>query len=336
MTLKSLLLTAVLALGQLLAQPTATAQQQEPLIIAHRGASAYAPEHSSVAVALAHAMDADYIEQDIVLTRDQVPVVLHDIQLDAVTNVADIFPDRTRPDGRYYALDFSFAELRQLTLQARIDPTSGQVKYPRRFPAGQGQFRIMSLAEQLELIQGLNISRNELVGVYIEIKAARWHREQNYDITAAVMRVLHDYGYTDVMPPTPVYLQSFDPEVLRRLKREFHTGVPLVQLIGENRWNESPADYDVMRSGAGLEAVSSYADGVGVWVPHVLRGVNEDGQPQFSTLVADAHKAGLFVHAYTLRADDLPAGVQSYEQLYQWLRQAGIDGVFTDFPDHHD
>ncbi|KFZ30429.1 glycerophosphodiester phosphodiesterase [Pseudidiomarina salinarum] len=334
--MKSLLLIALLALGQLIPLTTATAQQQEPLIIAHRGASAYAPEHSSVAVALAHAMDADYIEQDIVLTRDKVPVVLHDIQLDAVTNVAEVFPERTRPDGRYYVLDFSFAELQQLTLQARIDPNSGQVRYPRRFPAGYGQFRIMSLAEQLELIQGLNISRNELVGVYIEIKAARWHREQNYDITAAVMRVLHDYGYTGVVPPTPVYLQSFDPEVVRRLKREFHTRLPLVQLIGENRWNESPADYNVMRTAAGLEAVSSYADGVGVWGPQVLLGVNDEGQPQFSTLVTDAHKAGLFVHAYTLRADDLPAGVKNYAQLYEWLRQAGIDGVFTDFPDRHD
>ncbi|MDX1705587.1 MAG: glycerophosphodiester phosphodiesterase [Pseudidiomarina sp.] len=333
MKLKALLLITLLSLAQLLSP--ALAQQQEPLVIAHRGASGYAPEHSSVAVALAHAMDADYIEQDIVLTRDKVPVVLHDLQLDAITNVAEVFPDRTRPDGRYYVLDFSFAELQQLTLQARIDPVSGQVKYPQRFPAGQGQFDIMSLAEQLELIQGLNVSRNQQVGIYIEIKAARWHRDQNYDITAAVMRVLHDYGYTDEVRPTPVYLQSFDPEVLRRLKREFHTLIPLVQLIGENRWNESPADYDVMRTAAGLEAVSSYADGIGVWVPQVLLGVNKQGQPEFSAVITDAHEAGLFVHAYTLRADDLPKGVSGYEQLYAWLRKAGIDGVFTDFPDRH-
>lgn len=315
----------------------ALAQQHQPLIIAHRGASGYVPEHTAAAVVMAHAMNADFIEQDVVLSRDRVPVVLHDVKLDAVTNVASVFPDRKRADGSYYVIDFTLAELQQLTVNERRHASQAVQLFPQRYQGGHGHFRIMSLAEQLSLIKHLNVSRNHKVGVYIEIKAARWHREQQYDVTHEVVKVLKQHQYLGEAAPTAIYLQSFDPEVLRRLQREFHiTSTPLIQLIAHNRWNESPVDYDAMLTAAGLESLRTYAHGVGLWIDHVLEGVDEHGQPKFSRVVENAHAAGLKVHVYTLRRDQLPTGVDSYNKLLQWLQRLGVDGIFTDFPDIRD
>ncbi|WP_417657748.1 glycerophosphodiester phosphodiesterase [Pseudidiomarina aestuarii] len=311
----------------------AAAQQLQPLMIAHRGASGYAPEHTATAVALAHGMNADYIEQDVVLSRDHVPVVLHDLKLDAVTNVATVFPDRKRPDGSYYVLDFTFAELQQLTVKERFDPATQQRVYPQRFPHIGSSHRIMSLAQQLELIRGLNVSRNKNIGVYIETKASRWHRQHNYDVVAAVVKVLNKYGYLEPVPPTPVYLQSFEPEDLRRLQREFYVELPLVQLVAENSWNESPTDYAPMRTAAGLESLSTHIDGVGVWLGHVVKGVTDEGLIELTDLIQDAHAADLKVHVYTLRRDALPKGVTDYQLLLDTLAAEGVDGLFSDFPD---
>lgn len=313
---------------------SALAQQHQPLVIAHRGASGYVPEHTAAAVVMAHAMNADFIEQDVVLSRDRVPVVLHDVKLDAVTNVASVFPERKRADGSYYVIDFSFAELQQLSVNERRHASQAGQLFAQRYQGGHSHFRIMSLAEQLSLIKNLNISRQRNSGVYIEIKAARWHREQQYDVTHEVVKVLKQHHYLSEQPPTAIYLQSFDPEVLRRLQREFHiTMIPLIQLIAHNSWNESPVDYDAMLTAAGLETLRTYAHGVGVWIDHVLEGVDEQQQPRFSKVVENAHAAGLKVHVYTLRRDQLPTGVSSYAALLQWLKLHGVDGMFTDFPD---
>jgi len=169
-------------------------------------------------------------------------------------------------------------------------------------------------------------------GIYVELKSSRWYQQQGYDITSAVMSVLARNGYSDKRP-TPIYLQSFDPEVLRRLKREFNWDAPLIQLVGDNEWGATDIDYSAMRSSAGLESVKSYAEGVGLWLNHVLEGVSENGEPQWSDVLDSAEEKGLNVHVYTLRADDLPDGVKSHGQLRQWLKQAGVEGVFTDFPD---
>ncbi|WP_198678611.1 glycerophosphodiester phosphodiesterase [Pseudidiomarina marina] len=305
---------------------------KSPIIIAHRGASAYAPEHSAVAVALAHAQNANYIEQDVVLTRDHIPVVLHDIILDKVTNVKEVFPDKHRPNGHYYVVDFTFSELQKLKLTERKNK-DGEQRYPQRFAMNSGDFRIMSLAQQIELILGLNRTRNMNTGLYVEFKAARWHKDQDYDVVQATLGLLARYGFNEAIPPAPIFLQSFDPEVLRRLKREFMTTLPLIQLVAENSWNESDIDYNTMLTAAGLETLRSYADGVGIWLNHIYLGLDEQGEPKFSNVVQHAQEAGLKVHVYTLRADDLPEGVESYQQLKQWLTDLGVDGVFTDFPD---
>src|SRR5262245_24187713 len=129
----------------------AAAQSAHPFVIAHRGASGYLPEHTIAAKAYAHALGADYLEQDVVLSKDDVPVVLHDVYLDTVTDVAKRFPDRKRADGRFYALDFTLAELKQLRVTERFDVRTGQPVYPKRFPAAQSSFQISTLEEELQL-----------------------------------------------------------------------------------------------------------------------------------------------------------------------------------------
>ncbi|MGM0906703.1 MAG: glycerophosphodiester phosphodiesterase [Pseudomonadota bacterium] len=302
----------------------------EFLDIAHRGASGYLPEHTQASTVMAHALGADYIEQDIQLTRDGVPVVLHDEKLDHVTNVSEVFPEKHRPDGKYYVVDFSLDELKRLTVVARHKDY--ELVYPKRFAQPDVRFPIQTLDEHIKLIHELNRVREMSTGIYVELKSSRWYQQQGYDITSAVMSVLARNGYHDKRP-TPIYLQSFDPEVLRRLKREFNWDAPLIQLVGDNEWGATDIDYSAMRSSAGLESVKSYAEGVGLWLNHVLEGVSEDGEPQWSDVLDSAEEKGLDVHVYTLRADDLPDGVKSHSQLRQWLKQAGVEGVFTDFPD---
>ena len=104
------------------------------IVIAHRGASGYLPEHTLPAIAMAHAQGADYLEQDVVLSKDNVPMVLHDIHIDTVTDVARRFPDRKRADGRYYALDFTVAELKQLNASERFDPKHRRRRLPVALP----------------------------------------------------------------------------------------------------------------------------------------------------------------------------------------------------------
>ena len=150
---------AILVAVTLLSAP---AGRGAPLVIAHRGASGYLPEHTLEAKAVAHAQEADFVEQDVVLSRDDVPVVLHDLYLDAVSDVAEVYPGRSRDDGRFYALDFTLAELRRLRLSERLDPRTGRQLHPGRFPAGTGRFQIVTLAEELEFLAGLDRSTGQI------------------------------------------------------------------------------------------------------------------------------------------------------------------------------
>ncbi len=111
------------------------------IVIAHRGASAYLPEHTIEAKAMAHAMNVDFIEQDLVLSKDDVPIVIHDIYLDDVTDVAIKFPKRKREDNRFYVIDFTFDELKTLQVSERFNPETGEQFYPNRFPKGNRHFQ---------------------------------------------------------------------------------------------------------------------------------------------------------------------------------------------------
>lgn len=316
----------------LLAPISVMATPDHPVVIAHRGASGYLPEHTLPAKALAHAQGADFIEQDVVLTRDGVPVVLHDIHLDRSTDVAEVYPDRARDDGRWYAIDFSRDELRRLRAWERRDAT-GAAAFPRRFPAGPGLSPVPTLAEEIAFIDGLNLSSGRQAGLYIELKDSAFHAREGQDLPAAVVGVLQATGW--LTRREQVILQSFEPPVLERLRGEFGVDLPLVQLIGENDWAEPGApDYDFLRTDAGLDAVAAYADGIGPWLMQLYKGRDADGRPRVTNLAARARARGLAVHPYTFRADQLPPGIDSFDDLHRlFIIELGVDGIFTDFPD---
>lgn len=303
----------------------------KPLVIAHRGASGYLPEHTLEAKALAHEMGADYLEQDVVATRDDELIVMHDVFLDDVTDVAMRFPQRARGDGRYYARDFGLAELRSLQVWERMNP-DGTPVYPGRYPARTGNFHLHTLAEELDFIHGLNAKSGRQVGIYPEIKRPAWHREQGIDITVGFLEVLARAGYE--RHEDRVFVQCFDDAELRRIRQEFDCRLPLVQLIGENGWQEAATDYDAMQSAAGLERLARTVDAIGPWVPQLYSLSARDQGPVDSCLTGRAHAAGLAVHAYTFRVDDLPPGFNCFEDLVRYtVTDLGIDGLFTDFPD---
>ncbi|MEZ5502135.1 MAG: glycerophosphodiester phosphodiesterase [Halioglobus sp.] len=309
---------------------------RSPIVIAHRGASGYLPEHTLAAKALAHAMGADFLEQDVVLSRDGTAIVLHDIHLDSTTDVALRFPDRARADGRYYAIDFDLSEIRQLHVHERthVDGArSGTAVFPDRFPVHTAVFRVPTLAEEIEMLAGLDHSRGCTTGLYIELKSPNWHRSEGLDLPAAVLAVLQETGYWN--RPQQVYLQCFDDHTLRQLRTELKTPLPMIQLIGENSWGEdSQVDYDYLRTEDGLAYVASYAQGIGPFLPHIYLGKTASGDASLSNLVPLAHAKGLLVHPYTFRRDELPTDVGSFKELLDiFIRQAGIDGLFTDFPD---
>jgi glycerophosphoryl diester phosphodiesterase len=301
-------------------------------VIAHRGASAYLPEHTLPAKALAHAMGADFIEQDVVLTSDAVPIVLHDIHLEATTDVATHFPGRQRPDGHFYAIDFTLAEIRLLRAQERRRP-DGRPVFPGRFPDGEGLSGVPTLAEEIALIDGLNRSRGMSAGLYIEMKGTAFHHAEGLDLPKAVLETLARTGWDQ--REHQVFLQSFEPEALKYLRNDLGTKLPLIQLIGENAWVEDGGvDFDYLRSDAGLDAIATYAHGIGPWLMQLYTGTGSDGAPKLTDLAARARKRGLLVHPYTFRADELPPGIGTFDDLHRvFFLELGVDGVFTDFPD---
>jgi len=289
---------------------------EKPVNIAHRGACAYLPEHTLPAKALAYNMDADYIEQDVVLTRDDVPLVIHDIHLDTVTDVAARFPERVRADGRFYAIDFTFAEIKTLAVNERIDLATGKAVFPGRFPFGRSDFRLASLNEEIEMIHGLNKATGRNIGIYPEIKEPAWHREEGKDITTIVLNTLRQYGYEKASDN--IYLQCFDFAELKRIKHELKSELKLIQLVEDS--------FDP-------EEVAAYAVGVGPSLKQIITGLDRHGRPVITDLVARSHKAGLLVHPYTFRVDALPGGVTPESLLKLLFEDIKIDGIFSDFPD---
>ena len=288
-----------------------------PIVIAHRGASGYVPEHTTEATVLAHALGADYIEQDCVLSKDNVPVVLHDILLDLVTNVADVFPDRYRDDRHWYVFDFTLDELRQLRVQERCSQAGSA-----RFPAGLGHFQISTLREHVELIQGLDHSRGATTGLYIELKEPARHHIEGLDVAREVSQVLGDFGLDDT--DDRVFLECFDEKELRRLRVELKCRLSLIQLF------RMPPSADQIRESARI------VDGLGVSINCVLSGMTSGPQPKpiLTDVIRQAHANAMQVHVWTVQTDRLPQSVESVDQLLTWIvHDAGADGVFSDHPD---
>ncbi len=306
----------------------------EKIIIAHRGASGYLPEHTIAAKAMAYAMGADYLEQDLVMTKDNRIIVLHDHHLDQVTNVRDVFPNRARKDGKFYVIDFTLAELETLSVIERFEIIDGQQTpvFKDRFPLGKSQFKIHTFEEEIELIQGLNRSTGKDVGIYPEIKSAAFHRQEGKDISLAVLKVLKTYGYTN--KSDKVFLQSFEPFELKRIHDELlpqmGMDIKLVQLL----W---PADHgDWIKQKGSIKEIATFADGIGPKFSMLVDKASVVGNVKASGLATRAHSKGLVVHPYTFRTEksEIPNYAENYTDLLNiFLFQIGVDGLFTDFTD---
>lgn len=240
-----------------------------PLVFAHRGASGYLPEHTLPAYALAHGLGADVLEPDVVLTRDRVPICLHDIHLERVTDVSAVFPDRARGDGRFYALDFSLDEVRRLTA------TGGE----RHRLGGAG---IPTFEEFLRFVIHLGERTGRAPIIAPEMKAPAFHAEAGADLVGAVAHALKASGHAGEEGRSVV--QCFEPEGLIALRRDHGVSCPLLQLIGAE-----PLD------GGQLDRVAEYAEMVG---PSKRAITDTDG-----AFVDACHQRGLGVVPYTFKDD---------------------------------
>lgn len=288
------------------------------MVIAHRGASGYLPEHTMEAKAMAYAMDPDYIEQDVVLSKDNVPIVIHDILLNDVTDVDSKFPNRSRSDGNHYVIDFTFKELQTLNVTERFNRISAKQNYPNRFPVNTSAFKLHSLQQEIELIQGLNKSTGKNIGIYPEIKKPAFHLKEGKDISKIVLSVLTNYNYTS--KKDNCILQCFNEKELERIRKELKSELFLVQLIQFKKQTKKLSHY------------ATYANGIGPWYKQLL-SEKKDNKFTFTNLVSDAHKLNLKVHPYTFRADALAEFNSFKEMVNTILYKANADGGFTDFPD---
>ncbi|HXE80498.1 MAG TPA: glycerophosphodiester phosphodiesterase family protein [Vicinamibacterales bacterium] len=279
------------------------AQYTHKTNIAHRGASAYAPEHTIAAYALAIEQRADYVEQDLQVTRDGVLVCLHDLTLERTTNVEAVFPDRYRIEGGrkvWPVVDFIVAEIKQLEAGSWFDP---------RF-AGE---RVPTFEEAIAQVRGR-------AGLFPETKAPHVYGSRGFDMEALLLAALEKHGLARPAadPKTPVIIQSFSAESLRRL-RALGSRLPLVLLIeavgpGGRRW----------LTDEGLREARAFADGIGPAKGLLLAD---------PTLAPRARAAGLSITPYTFRAAGQPAGRTVRDEMARFLYEIGVDAVFTDNPD---
>jgi glycerophosphoryl diester phosphodiesterase len=308
-----------------------------PIVIAHRGASGHRPEHTLAAYSLAIDMGADFIEPDLVITKDSVLVARHENEIGGTTDVAVRFPARktTRTiEGRsvigWFAEDFTLAELGTLRVKERL---------PFRSHAYDGREPIATLEEILDLVERRSRETGRRIGVYPETKHSSYFRSIGRPLEEPLLAALARRGWTTA--DAPVFIQSFEVANLRALRQR--TGVRLVQLVDAAGGPadagvaaDVPGTYAEMVTPAGLARIARYANAVGV-AKSLIQPIDSAGRRGAPTsLVADAHRAGLAVHVWTLRSDDafLPKGYAG-DAAAEWRTFAslGVDGIFGDFPD---
>ena len=288
-----------------------------PLVIAHRGASGHRPEHTLEGYALAVQMEADFIEPDLVSTKDGVLVARHENEIGGTTDVAAKFTSRkTRKviDGDtisgWFTEDFTLAELRTLRARERLS---------FRSHAYDGQFLIPTFDEVLSLADSLGRQRGRAVGVYPETKHPTYFRSIGLPIEAPMLRALRAHGLDRA--DAPVFIQSFESGNLRLLATQ--TRVRLIQLV-----STAP-----QVTPAALRDIATYAYGVGANTRQI---VGDDSMAVPTSLIADAHAAGLRVHVWTLRPEPVflakRYGGDPIAEVRELVR-LGVDGLFGDYPD---
>ena len=363
-------LAATLLLGAVPAQAWNTLDGQAPIIIAHRGASGYLPEHTLEAYAKAIELGANYIEPDLVMTKDGILVARHEPTIGATTNVASIagFAGRKTTktvDGvattDWFVEDFTLAELK--TLRA-VQPRANR---PQEF---NGQFEIPTLDEVIALAKAKSLETGRTIGIYPELKHSTYMQgvsqglglDKRYFEDKLVSTLHAAYGNNAA---APVFIQSFEVGNLQYLNTR--TDIKLVQLVDADDVKPdgsmslvAPYDqpFDVKAAGGlltfadlvsnvGLSFVATYADGIGPWKPYLLQtvadGVDRNGDGVVNGLdrlvvgstgvIEAAHERGLLVHTWTMRDDAGILGFESGQAEIEAYLRLGVDGVFTDFTD---
>jgi glycerophosphoryl diester phosphodiesterase len=294
-----------------------TLNGEPTLVIAHRGASARLPGHTLEAYELAIDQGADYIEPDLVLTKDDVLICRHDRYLSGTTNISDIeeFADRkTEKDGRedWWAEDFTLAEIKSLR---------SRQNFAHRSQEFDDKFGIPSFAEVIELVKHSRLETGRDIGIYPEPKNAREYQALGKDIVTALAVALIRAGWDGA--DAPVIVQSSEQPALEALNDLLD--VKLVQLTLSITYFDKDAPYE---SFIDLETIPAYAEGVG---PDRHLVIHEDGT--VTDLVADAHALGLEVHVWTLMGDkNSPDGLSPADETRR-LYDLGVDAVFADDPE---
>jgi glycerophosphoryl diester phosphodiesterase len=342
-----------------------TLDGKAPLVIGHRGASGTLPEHTLESYALAISQGADFVEPDLVLTKDGVMIARHEPILDGTTDIATKFPASRKStrnlDGEsttaYFASDFTLAKIKTLrATQARAS----------RDQSFNGQYSIPTLDEVIALAKAEGTKVGKTVGIYPEIKHSVFH-SATVGFGANVFEdklvaTLHAAYGNDAN--APVFIQSFEVSNLQYLRTK--TKIKLVQLIDADDVNadgsmalvapyRQPYDFVVkgdarlfsdLLTSAGLDFVKTYADAIGPWKPYLVKTVNDgvertgdttininDRRVDGSTGVIEmAHQKGLLVHTWTFRNDASGYGFKDPQAEMKYYMELGIDGIFTDFP----
>jgi len=367
----SLFLSACGGNGQ---DPLPTLDGQQPLVVGHRGASGYLPEETLEAYALAIEQGADVVEPDLISTKDGVLIARHDPNLAYSTDVASHpeFAARKKTmavDGEvqegWFASDFTLAEIKTL---------GGLITDAERPQGNNGKFKLISFQELIDLVKAKSKEKGRSIAVYPETKNPSFHRDLGLPLEDKLIAMLDAAGWN--AKDAPVFVQSFEPGSLKYLKSKgLKTRLIQlidaddVDLKTGKLSYAAPYDrpYDWFKAGdkrlfsdmvtpAGLAEIKSYADGIGPWKPYIvpvkgvlnadgsLKDQNGDGKTNWAdantqaptSLIADAHKAGLFVHAYTFRNEKrrlaFDYGGDPQKEYLQFYR-LGLDGLFSDFPD---
>lgn len=375
---KQLLLSTTLLAALAFQAPAAFAQAaptlsgQKPLVIAHRGASGYLPEHTIEGYKLAIQQGADFIEPDLVSTKDGVLIVRHEPMLSGTTDIADRpeFANRKttrKVDGvdttDWFANDFTAAEIK--TLKAKQ-------AFADRDQSHNGKYLIPTFQEVIDLAKAESARTGRTIGIYPETKHPTYHAALGLAFEDKLLDMLKAAGWTD--KTAPVFIQSFETANLKYLRPK--TQLRLVQLVDGDGVDKDgkvtlaapfdrPYDFAVlgdkrtfqdMLSAEGLKEIATYADGVGPWKPYLIgakQTIGADGKPQDlngdgaiderdrtliapTNVVKDAHAAGLLVHSWTFRSEAkrLTSDFKGDAGAeYKAFFALGLDGLFSDFPD---
>jgi len=315
---------------------TQTFTNKPPIIIAHRGASGYRPEHTLASYELAIDLGADYIEPDLVITKDGILIARHENEISETTDIANHpefahlkttkIIDSEIKTG-WFTEDFTIAEIKTLTAKERIPQLRPQnLVY-------EGMFSIPTFAEIIDLAQQKSQETGRKIGIYPETKHPSYFQTIGLPLEPTLLLNLQKINL-------PIFIQSFEVNNLKQLSQK--TDLPLVQLINDSGQpydfiiNNDPRTYADLLSQPELREIAKYAQAIGVHKNLLIPRDDHDKLLSPTSLIIDAHTANLQVHAWTFRNEDffLPLDCKANpEKEYQLFFNLGVDGVFSDYPD---